>query len=163
MGEHTSDVGAGLVSIQPRPYVNEPTYYVGQLWASRRMSESLKLSGIIALDRDAAAGGTSLAWLPVRGLVTAGVEAELGYAWAALGLPMSLALYDDFLTVYSTPRLGTWGSTLTPSVPLGLSIDLAASIELRAEVQVSWPDFLYYNRRVQGGLALAYQFDEVSK
>jgi hypothetical protein len=164
MGHSRNDVGMGAVAIRPRRYSNEPTFFVAQVWGSRRVSQQLKVSGIAAFDADAVAGGAALAWLPLRSSrLTFGVEAELGYAWASLGVPFAAEIITDRVTVYSAPRLGNWGSKWTPSLPLGMELAGPHGMAVRLEAQVNWADFQYYNRRLQVGLALAYQFGDTSK
>lgn len=164
MGRSRHDVGMGAVAIGPRRYSNEPTYFVAQVWGSRRVSEHFKVSGVAAFDADAVAGGAALAWLPVRSSrYTFGVEAELGYAWASLGIPLAAEVVTDHVTLYSAPRLGNWGRKWTPSLPLGVQVAIGHGIDVRAEAQVNWADFQYFNRRLQVGLALAYQFGETSR
>jgi hypothetical protein len=43
-------------------------------------------------------------------------------------------------------------------VPAGLSVRIYDGIVIRGEWQVSWQNFMYYNRRDHWGLAGAYQF-----
>lgn len=163
MGRQDSEVGMGAVAIGPRPYVDEATSYISQFWGTKRISESLKASTVVALDTSAAAAGGSLAWLAVREpWITAGLEAEVGYLWGSLGLPVAIPIAGR-AHVYTAPRLGTWGKTLTPSIPLGVSVELPRGLAVRAEGQVSWADFKYYNRRLILGVALAYQFGEISR
>jgi hypothetical protein len=154
----------GLVAMAARPYVDEPTSYVTQMWGSHRLSEAFKLSGVVAIDTNALAGGVAAAWLPLRkSWLTAGLEAELGYAWFSLGIPMAIEL-GDVVSIYTAPRLGNWGEDLiTPSIPAGISIDLVQGWALRAEGQVRWADLKSYNRQLQLGLAIAYQFGEISR
>ena len=47
---------------------------------------------------------------------------------------------------------------MTPFLPLGVSAQILETLSLRAEGQVSWADFKYYNRRVHWGLAVAHQW-----
>ncbi len=163
MGATRQELGVGLAAIGPRPYVNESRSYVGQAWASRRISRALRVSGIAAADSSALAAGGALAWLPLRSpLLSAGFEAELGYAFGALSMPMAVSP-SRWLTIYTAPRVGNFGDVLTPSVPLGASFELPGGFALRTEAKVSWADLSYYNRRLTLGLALAYQFDVTSR
>jgi hypothetical protein len=86
-----------------------------------------------------------------------GVEAELGYAWAAVSLPVSVRLFDQSF-LYSAPRLGTWSDGAIFGVPLGVSVRVYDGFILRAEAQLSWQGFKYYNRRTHLGGAVVYQF-----
>lgn len=164
MGDKSNEMGMGLAAIGPRPYVDESADLVSQLWASRRVSKHLKLSAVAAMDTEAIAAGGAFAWLPIDAKgVTAGIEAEIGYAWLAFGLPLAVELPGDLLSFYAAPRLGTWGDSLMPAIPVGIDMHITRKWALRAEAQISWADFKYYNRRLQGGLALAYQFGAASK
>lgn len=163
MRETRAEVGVGGAAIRPRRFVEEPTFFSGQAWGTRRLTKTLKASGILALDTDAAAGGFALGWIPLqRSWLAAGLEAELGYAWAALAVPFSIDVGKS-VTGYASPRLGTWGDELSAAVPFGLSVDFPAGIELRGEAQVTWAAFEAYNRRWHLGVALVYQFGDSSK
>jgi hypothetical protein len=158
LGERSAEVGAGAVVVTPRPFVEESATGAGQLWGSYRANPWLRLSAIGAFDFDAAAIGAAAAAIPLRTrYFVGGVEGELGYAWGAISLPLAAGPTEE-IWVYTSPRLGTWGDSLTPFLPLGLSVEPVEAFVLRAEGQVSWEDFKYYNRRVHVGLAGAYQF-----
>jgi hypothetical protein len=160
---HTQEVGFGTTLVGPRPYVDEPTSTVGHAWLTQAYGEFVRVSFVSAFDADAFAGGVALALLPLSTQrAVAGVEVELGFAWASFGLPMAARTVGD-TWVYATPRIATWGDRLTPGVPFGLDVHVAHAISARAECALTWMDFEPNNRRVLYGLALAYQFGENSK
>lgn len=157
-GEQSIEMGAGAVVVTPRPYVQERYHGAGEVWVTGRVAPWLHLSGIGAFDPDAVAVGGAATSIPLRfDRFAGGVEVEAGYAWVAGALPLAVRVVDG-VWLYTSPRLGTWGDALTPGIPVGVSIDLGPHFILRAEGQVSWADFKYYNRRFHGGLAAAYQF-----
>ena len=152
------EVGAGAAAVSPRPYVTEDWQAAGQVWATGNTSSLITLSAIGAFDSDALAAGGALRVNLVRDSRLAfGVEGELGYAWAALSLPVAVRLFDESW-VYSAPRLGTWSSDPIFGVPLGLSLRIYEGFSLRAEGQVSWQNFQYFNRRMHYAGAAVYQF-----
>jgi hypothetical protein len=59
---------------------------------------------------------------------------------------------------YCSPRIGNWGASLTGFSPCGISADLYRGLELRAEVQLGWAGFEYYERRLHLGLGVAQQW-----
>lgn len=154
----TQEFGLALSSIEPRPYVNEKTQRMGQAWWTVQLRERWAISTIAAFDTSSALGGAALRWDGLRShWVNASGELELGLFWAAASLPASLRLWPG-AQLYTAPRIGNWGSALTPFLPLGLSAEIAGATFLRAEAQVSWSNFQYYNRRVHWGLAVAHQW-----
>ncbi len=160
---HTQEVGFGATLVGPRPYVDEPTSSVGQAWLTQAYGESVRLSFVSAFDADAFAGGVALALLPLSTRqAVAGVEFELGFAWASFGVPVAVRTVGD-TWIYATPRVATWGDRLTPGVPFGLDVHVADAVSARAECALTWSDFEPNNRRIHYGLALAYQFGENSK
>jgi hypothetical protein len=151
------EVGAGAVALGPRPHVTETWQGAGQIWGTAALDSSLELALIGAFDEKALAGGLALRWTPVRhGILAAAVEIELGYAWAALSFPLALRLAEP-VTLYSAPRLGTQGVQLTPGIPAGISVETAPGWMLRGEAQLSWAEFLAYERRTHLALGLAHQ------
>ncbi len=162
-GATENELGFAIVSIRPRPYANDPVYSVAQLWGSKRLSKNLALSGIVAFDSQAAAAGAGLAWLPIEtSRVRAGIEAELGYAWLALGFPASVIVSERW-TVYASPHLANSGDSLSVALPLGVGVRIGAGLRIRLEGQMNWADLQAYNRRMHWALGLAYQFGETSK
>lgn len=152
------EVGAGAVAFGPRPYVTETWQPVGQIWGTLGLSRWFELSAVGAFDEQAFAAGGALRWIPLRSnRVAAGAEVEVGFAWAALALPIAARLSDGFW-LYSTPRLGSVGIHLTPGVPVGISADVADGLILRGEAQLSWEDFLAYERRFHLAGGIAYQW-----
>lgn len=152
------EVGAGAAALGPRPFVAEDWESTGQVWVSGNTSSSITLSAIGAFDTDAFAAGGAVRLNIVREeLVAFGVEGELGYAWAALSLPVALRLFDESW-IYSAPRLGTWSTDGIFSVPLGVSLRIYEGFALRGEAQVSWQNFQSFNRRVHLAGAAVYQF-----
>ncbi len=153
--DRSAEVGAALTALGPRPYVQESWQYVGQLWATAVLSHSLELTGMGMFDDQAAAGGAALRWTPLKfEPLYAGTELEAGFAWAAISVPISLHAAAP-LWLYGSPRLGTFGVHLTPALPLGLSVETLPGLVVRGEWQVSWEQFLAYQRRrhVGGGAA----------
>jgi hypothetical protein len=153
-----SEVGLALSSIEPRPYVNEPTQRVGQAWWSARLDEHWSVSTIVGFDRSALLGGAALRYdlVDTRWVALAG-EAELGLVWAGISLPASLRIWRG-LALYTTPRLSNWGPSVAPFIPVGLSAKIADALIVRAEAQLSWADFQYYNRRLHWGIGLAHEW-----
>lgn len=152
------EVGAGAVAVGPRPFVEESTQGAGQLWLMGDTSPLVTLSAIGAFDDDAFALGGALRLNAVRtGRFAGGVEGELGYAWAAISLPLAVRAFDQ-TWLYSAPRLGNWSDDPSFGVPLGASVRVYDGFVLRAEAQLSWQDFKYYNRRFTFGGGAAYQF-----
>jgi hypothetical protein len=159
----TDEVGLGLAVVGPRPYVDEPSATVGQAWATHAFGPQVRLSLVSVFDADALGAGFVVALLPVQTpRVAAGVEFELGFAWAGVALPVAVRTVGP-AWVYASPRLGSWGDRVTPAVPFGLDVHVLDAVSARAECQVSWAAFEPNNRRVHYGVALAYQFGESSK
>lgn len=152
------ELGAGAVALGPRPYVIESWQPVGQVWGTLALSRWFELSTVGAFDEAGFAVGETLRWIPLRlDRLALGGELELGFAWAAVALPVALRLTDG-VWLYSTPRLGNLGIHLTPGLPAGISVNVAGGLVLRAEAQVSWADFLAYQRRLHLAAGAAYQF-----
>lgn len=155
---HDAEAGAALVHISPRPYVDEEDAYIGQVWFSMEPSRRWGVSAIAAFDSNAFAGGLAGRWNALRtSRVAIGTELELGYAWGAASVGFALrAIGENY--VYFSPRFGNLGYDWTPGLPAGVSIDLTHGFVLRAEAQVSWADFKYYNRRLHLASGLVYQW-----
>jgi hypothetical protein len=152
------ELGAGAAALSPRPFVTEDWESAGQAWVTGNTSTLITLSAIGAFDSDALAVGGALRVNVLREpRIAFGIEGELGYAWAALSLPVAVRLFDESW-LYSAPRLGTWSTDPIFSVPLGLSLRIYDGFSLRAEAQLSWQDFQYYNRRAHFAGAAVYQF-----
>lgn len=157
MDDRSIELGAGGAVLSPRPYAQDSWRGAGQVWVSGPVADWLELSGVMAFDDEAALGGGAAQARYVRTDRFAGsVELELGWAWGAVALPVAVRLFDE-TWIYASPRLGTLGDELTPGVPLGVSVHVWDGLMIRAEGQVSWAAFRYYNRRVHLGLAVAYQ------
>jgi hypothetical protein len=156
--DRNAEVGAAFVRVGARPYVEESWQGVGQAWGSLRVSPALDLSAVTAFDNSGFAFGAAAKLAYVRGSrVWLGVEGEAGWAWAALALPASLRIVGE-LRVYTAPRIGNWGSEWTPGIPVGVSVPIYGGFVLRAEGQVSWADFKYYNRRFLAAGAVVFQW-----
>jgi len=156
--DRSAEIGAGAVALGPRPYVIESWQPVGQVWGALRLDRSFELSAIGAFDEQAFAAGGALRWIPLRAdRLAAGAEVEFGFAWAALALPIALRLSDG-LWLYTAPRLGNMGIHLTPGLPGGLSLEIFDGWIVRAEAQLSWEEFLAYQRRVHLAGGMAYQW-----
>jgi hypothetical protein len=152
------EVGAGVAALSPRPFVSEDWESAGQVWASGNTSSLVTLSAIGAFDADAfAVGGALRINVAQEDRFAFGVEGELGYAWAALSLPLALRLFDQSW-LYSAPRLGTWSTDPIFGVPLGLSLRVYEGFAIRGEAQLSWQNFQYFNRRAHFAAAAVYQF-----
>jgi hypothetical protein len=152
------EVGAGAAMVTARPYVNESAAGAGQVWVSGEIGESGALSAISAFDTDALALGGALRVYALRAdRFAGGGEVELGYAWAALSLPVAVRIVDQ-TWLYTAPRLGNWSFDAFFGIPVGASVRIYDGLMLRAEWQRSWQDFKYYNRRDHYGAAMAYQF-----
>jgi hypothetical protein len=152
------ELGLAFSSVSARPYVNETTQYLGQAWWSTKVDERWSVTALAAFEETSAAGGAALRFDIASGRWLAlAAEVEGGLFWAAASVPVTLRLWHG-TALYSAPRLGTWGPELTPFIPLGLSVQVAETLALRAEAQLSWADFQYYNRRLHWGLAVAHQW-----
>jgi hypothetical protein len=156
--ERPRELGVAFSSVEARPYVDETSQYVGQVWWALRLDERWALTTLAAFDSSAAAAGAALRYEVASGQRAAlAAEVEGGVAWAAVGVPATLRLWRG-AAVYTAPRLGTWGSDITPFLPFGASVQIARSIAVRAEAELSWADFRYYNRRLHWGFAIAHQW-----
>jgi hypothetical protein len=154
----TLEFGMGGTALSPRPYVEEDWQYVGAVWVSSEATATSDLSAIMALDDDALAiGGAYRLYYVDHDRFAGAAEAELGFAWGAFSLPVSFRLLDQ-THVYVSPRIGTWGLEPIFGVPAGLSVRIYEGVVIRGEWQVSWQNFMYYNRRDHWGFAGAYQF-----
>jgi hypothetical protein len=151
-------VGAALVRLSARPYVEEETAYTGQVWFSAEPNRHVGLSFIGAFDSNAAAGGVAARWNALRSSrVAIGPEAELGFAWGAGSLGLALRTVGENW-IYAAPRIGNLGFDWAFGVPAGLSLDLSHGFVLRAEAQLSWAEFKYYNRRLHLASGISYQW-----
>jgi hypothetical protein len=157
-GERPRELGIAFSSVEARPYVEETAQYLGQVWWTLRVDERWALTTLAAFDSSAAAAGAALRFDVVSGQRAAlAVEVEGGVAWAGVGMPATLRIWRG-AALYTAPRLGTWGSDITPFIPLGVSVPIARSLALRAEAELSWADFRYYNRRLHWGFAVVHQW-----
>jgi hypothetical protein len=152
------EVGLALSRVGSRPYINETPQYVGQAWWATRLDARWALTALASFDETSAAGGAALRFDIASGRWAAlAAEAEGGLFWAAVSVPVTFRV-GRRLGLYSAPRLGTYGPELTPFLPLGVFAEIIESWSLRAEGQVSWADFQYYNRRVHWGMAAAHDW-----
>jgi hypothetical protein len=152
------ELGLAFSSVEPRPYVAEPTQRIGQGWWTTQLGERWSLSAVGAFDTSSVLGGAALRWSVARSRhVALAMELELGLFYAGFSVPASLGLWPGG-ALYCSPRLGNWGPDLTPFLPCGLSVDVSRGLSLRAEGQVSWAEFQYYNRRVHWGFAVAHRW-----
>jgi hypothetical protein len=148
----------GGTVVTPRPYVDEESHGVAEVWFSTVLGEQSDLTALVAFDDEALAMGGALTLRYVRTeRIAAGAELELGYAWGAVSAPVSLRLVDRAY-LYAAPRLGTWGMEFIFGVPVGTSVRIYEDFGVRAEWQRSWQGFQYYNRRDHFGFAAYYQF-----
>ena len=152
------ELGIAISSIEPRPYVQEPAQRLGQAWWMQRLNERWLFTTLVAFDTSAVLGGTALRWDAFPGgRLAVSPELELGLFWAAASVPMTLRLWQG-TGIYTSPRLGNWGAEVTPFIPVGVTSELFLGLVLRAEAQLSWANFQYYNRRVHWGFAVAHQW-----
>jgi hypothetical protein len=152
------EVGVGAAVVSPRPFVEEPARATGQVWVTTDAADDVSVTAVSAFDSNALAFGGALRWRYVRtDRVAGGLEGELGYAWAALSVPLALRAVEE-TWLYTSPRVGTWGTDLIGGLPAGVSVHIIDGFMLRGEVQVSWQDFQRFNRRTHGGIAAAYQW-----
>jgi hypothetical protein len=150
------EVGVGFSRVGPRPYVAEGARPMAQGWWSTRWGETWLSSVLFGFDQSAVLGGWALRKDIVQSRFSASAEAELGVLWGALSLPVSLRF--DRVQPYCAPRIGTWGPDLTGFLPCGLSLGPWQGFALRGELELSWADFAYYNRRLHLGIAVAQQW-----
>lgn len=153
------EVGGGAAMVTPRPYVStESAHGEGQLWFTDRILPWLSLSGVGAFDTHTAKGGVAgLARYLTTDRFVAGVGAEGGYAWYGGSLSAAGRLFDD-TWIYVAPRISNWGIFLNPALVGGATARIYDGFHLRAEAQVSWEDFKYYNRRLHLAAAAAYEW-----
>ena len=158
MDDRSLEVGVGAAVVTKRPYVDEPMRGAGQLWVTGEPTRWLSLSGITVFDTGAAGvgGAARVNYLRKQNFV-AGVEGEAGFAWVGASLPLSLRLFDQ-TWLYGGPRIANWGIDPVIGATGGVSTRITGGFILRAETQLSWQDFKYYNFREHFGLAAAYQF-----
>ncbi len=158
MDGRTGEIGGGVALLGPRPYVDEVAHGAAQLWVSKKVSKRTTLTGIGAFDVAAAAlGGGMRVDLARNTRAALALDAELGFAWAALSLPASVRLVGD-ARLYTGPRFGSRGINWAVDVPIGLSMPIDRRWVLRAEYSSSWVELRNYQHRHLMGMALAYQF-----
>jgi hypothetical protein len=157
-GAPAHEVGLALSNVEARPYVVEPTQRVGQGWWSVPLNEHWALTALAAFDASSVLGGAGLRMSVARTRrVALAVELEVGLFYAGLSVPAALGLWPGS-ALYCSPRLGNWGPDITAFVPCGLTVAVVDGFSIRAEGQVSWAEFQYYNRRVHWGFAVAHQW-----
>lgn len=155
---HLNEVGIAAVGVSSRPYVDENANFATQMWYTRELDKRWILSFISAYDDGAALAGGALRFEAIStNVFSTGAEVEGGGLWGAVSLPMDVHLHNR-IHLYTAPKLGNWGSELTPFIPLGLNARLSGGLYLRLEVQMSWADFDYYNRRTHAAAAVTYDW-----
>jgi len=155
-----AELGAAGVVVSPRQQVEEPARAAGQLWAMTRAGGRFTLSAIGAFDDDALGLGVAARFDAIEtDRFAGGVELELGYAWAALSLPVAVRMFGRSWA-YSGPRLSTWGIQPLASLPAGASFHAGDGVFVRAEGQVLIQDFVWGQPRWTAGLGAAYQLPE---
>ena len=158
MPGRSMEMGSGVVHVSPRQWVEEPPSNTGMLWYSADATKVVNLSVVSAFDTNALALGAAIRFNVLRfDRFAAGTELQVGYAWAALVFPLATRLFDQ-TWIYASPRFGTIGRDLSFGAPVGLSVRLWDGLSARGEVQTSWQDFKYYNRRIHSALGVAYQW-----
>jgi hypothetical protein len=156
--DRSHELGVAVSDVGARPYVNERASQLGQAWGTTRLGERWSGSVLFGFDRSALLLGGALRYDAVRTRpFVAAVETELGLSWAAFSLPLGVRVADRFVA-YCSPRIGNWGASLTGFIPCGLSADVYQGLVLRAEAQLSWARFEYYERRLHLGLGIAQQW-----
>ncbi|MGZ3474604.1 MAG: hypothetical protein ACXWUG_10030 [Polyangiales bacterium] len=156
--QRTFEVGAGGVRVGPRPYVTEPATESGVAWFSASPTPLFTFSGIGVFDKSVASVGAAVRWNALRfDRFGGGLEVQAGYGWGALTLPLAVRIVDQ-TWIYTTPRFGNIGRYLSFSEAAGVSVRVYGGFQLRGEVQSSWQDFQYYNRRTHVAIGAAYQW-----
>lgn len=152
-----AEVGAGAAVVSPRELVEEPVRAAGQLWALTRAGGRFTLSAIGAFDDDAVALGVAARFDAIdTKRFAGGVELELGYAWAAVSLPVAVRMFGESWA-YGAPRFGSWGTQPLLSLPAGVSLHAGDGVFLRAEGQALIQSFAWGQPRWAAGLGAAYQ------
>jgi hypothetical protein len=167
MVDRTYEAGAGAVNVSPRPYVTEDSTTTGLAWFSGNPSQKFTITGISTFDYSTneegnkkfhITGGLAGRWNALRyDRFGGGVEAQAGWGWGALVLPVAVRLFDQ-TWLYASPRFGTINRYLSYGTPIGLSVRVWDGLMVRGEWQISWEDFKYYNRRQHFAAGIAYQF-----
>src|SRR6185503_7937969 len=158
MGGRTMEMGLGAATVGPRPYVDERWLYAGQTWFTVRAAPWLHLSAISTFDPRAVALGGAATALAIRAdRFVGGAEVELGYGWAAAGLPMALRLFEEHW-LYTAPRVGNFGIDPAFGLPIGISLHLHGAAFARFEYQTSWVQLQAFNQRNHVAAALAVQW-----
>jgi hypothetical protein len=156
--DRAHEVGIALSNIEARPYVVEPTQRVGQGWWTIPLNPDWSLTALAAFDAASLLGGVGLRMSIARSRrVALAVELEAGLFYAGVSVPVALGLWSGS-ALYCSPRLGNWGPDITPFLPCGLTVEVVDGFSVRAEGQVSWAEFQYYNRRVHWGFAVVHQW-----
>ncbi len=154
--DRVAEVGGGGVVVSPRPFVDEPVRAAGQVWASTRASKLLTVTGLGAFDLGAIAlGGALRADVVKTPRLALGGEAEAGLLWGAASVPFSLRIVGP-VWIYTAPRLGSRGVTWAVDVPAGIDLRVRSLLSVRLEYRASWAELDPFQRRHQGGLALAW-------
>jgi len=157
--EPAHEVGLALSNVEARPYVAESTQRIGQGWWTTTLNDRWSLSAVAAFDTSALLGGAALRLSVARSRrVALAAELELGLFYAGVSVPAALRLWPPGSALYCAPRLGNWGPDITLFLPCGVSLAVSRAFSIRAEGQVSWAEFQYYNRRVHWGIAVAHQW-----
>lgn len=130
---------------------------MGQAWWSTKWGERWLSSVLVGFDHSALLGGWGLRANLLQSRVNVAAEAELGFAWGAFSIPLSVTL-SQRVAAYCSPRVGNWGPEVTGFLPCGVSGELWDGFVLRGEAELSWADFQYYNRRLHLGLAVVQQW-----
>lgn len=154
--DRATEFGMGGVVQTGRPFVSEPTRGAGQAWFSRRTSERVDLAAMAAFDASAfALGGAAELDLVRAPAYVLAIEPEAGFLWAGLRVPAALRLYRKN-ALYVSPRVAARSLAVSVDLPVGLSVDVAGGVALRAEWATSWTGKLtYYEQRQTVGVGLA--------
>jgi hypothetical protein len=99
------EVGVALSRTGPRPYVAEGARPTAQGWWSAKWGERWLSTVLLGFDQSAVVGGWALRRDILQTRFTSSAEVELGFAWAAFSLPLSLAVTER-AAVYCSPRVG---------------------------------------------------------
>ena len=152
------ELGLGAAAVSPRPYVNEPWAYAGQMWITGEAKPWLHWSGIAAFDPQAVGiGGGARAMFLRTYRVRGGADIDAGFGWVGASLPFALRLFAHHW-VYTSPRISTFGIEPIVGIPIGLNLHVQGGGIVRIEYQSSWAKFEAFNQRHHLGAALAVQW-----
>lgn len=130
------EVGAAGMLGQTFPYPEADLPWGVKVWGVWKLGERTDLGGVMGAGYPGFySAGLMFRYFPVQNeRFRLGVQAEGGYAWASLGVPVAYAVTPR-LWLYTEPELGA--SMSGPlSVPLGVSYSAGEHVQLDLEVGV---------------------------